>query len=149
MVAYSWEPTVMSRLSIAISAILLALLTATPTLAQDWESVVDEKQITVITNNEDGSTREVTIWLVVVDGDGFIRSAGTRWRRSMDRDPNIVLRISGAEYPVQAERVTDKALHERVQKRFGEKYGFSNWFTGLVRGLTGGSKVYRMLPRST
>ena len=67
----------------------------------------------------------------------------------MERDPNIVLRISGAEYPVRAERVTDKALHKRVQKRFSEKYGISNWFTGLVRGLTGGSKIYRMLPRSS
>ncbi len=139
----------MPRLSITIPTLLLALVTAAPTLALDWESVADEEAITVITNNEDGSTREVTIWLAVVDGVAFIRSAGTRWRRSMDRDPNVVLRISGAEYPVRAERVTDDGLYERVQKRFGEKYGIANWFSGLVRGLMGGSKIYQMVPRST
>ena len=35
----------MPQVSIATPALLLALLIAAPTLAQDWESVVDEKQI--------------------------------------------------------------------------------------------------------
>ena len=137
----------MARILIAVVAFLLALATPVPVQALDWESVASEEEITVVTRNEDGSRRETTIWLVVVDSKGYIRTARTRWGRNMERDPDVVLRIAGTEYPLTAARVTDEALSERVQSRFREKYGFGDWFTGLLRGLQGGGKIYYVRTR--
>jgi hypothetical protein len=137
----------MTRLLLTVPTFVFALAVSGPTWAINWGAVADEAQITVITTNEDGSQRETTIWLVVLDGEGYIRTSRTRWGRNMERDPNLVLRIAGTEHPLRAERVLDEGLHERVKSRFREKYGFWDRFTGLMRGLMGGGKIYHVMPR--
>ncbi len=134
--------------TIGVSAFLLTLAVSLPVQAVVWERVADEQEITVVTANEDGSRRETTIWLVIVSDEGYIRTARTRWGANMERDPDVVLRIAGTEYPLKAGRITDDELFAQVQKRFREKYGFSDRFTGLFRSLMGGARIYRMIPRS-
>ena len=138
----------MARFLTAVSAFVLALAMPVPGRAIDWDTVAGEEEITIVTKSEDGSRKETTIWLAVVDSEGYIRTARTRWGRNMGRDPNVVLRIAGTEYPLRAERVTDEALSEQVQRRFREKYGFWDWFSGLMRGLMGGARIYHMILRS-
>lgn len=117
--------------------------------AVNWDAVSDEQEITVITENEDGTRRETVIWLVVLDGAGYIRTARTRWGGNMERVPDVVLRIGGTEHPVRAERVSDDALADRVQSRFRQKYGFWDRVTGVVRLLMGGGRIYRVVPRGS
>ncbi len=131
-----------------VSTFLLTLAVSLPVEAMEWERVADEQRITVVTTDEDGSRRETTIWLAVLGDEGYIRTSRTRWGANMERDPDVVLRIAGTEYPLRAKRITDDELFEQVQKRFREKYGFSDRFSGLLRSLMGGARIYRMSPRS-
>ena len=58
----------------------------------DWNSVADVEEVLVLTTNEDGTPRETTIWLAVVDGQGYIRTGGwTKWGDNVKRDPEIAL----------------------------------------------------------
>ena len=119
-----------------------ALLFPSLARAQDWNALDAEREIRVHTVNEDGSARETTIWLVVVDGTPYIRPySRTRWRGNMKRNPDIVLELAGTEYPVRSEAVTDEALVDRVQAAFRKKYGLhtlncrlcGSTFTGSTR----------------
>jgi hypothetical protein len=125
---------------------VLAFLLAPTAAAQvDWASAAGEEEIEILTKNEDGSVRETTIWLVVVDGQGYIRTGGTRWRRNVERDRDVVARIAGTTHEVRAEDVTDAAEVERLQAAFRAKYGFSDRMTQLWPGA--GSHLMRLAPR--
>jgi hypothetical protein len=133
---------------LACSALLLASLVAAPAAAAgpDWNAVADVEEVEVLTTDEDGAARETTIWLVVVDGQGYVRG-GVRghWGRNAQRDPDVALRVEGAEYALRASPVTDAAARERIEKAFREKYG---WFDGLVNVFRGSEPlILRLDPR--
>lgn len=110
-----------------------------------WDSHADVETVTVITTNEDGSTRETTIWLVVVDGDGYICTGATRWGGNVERNPDVVLRIGEIELALRAEFITEPAARERVEAAFREKYDFEDWLSGAIR--LGNVKIMKLLPR--
>ena len=101
----------------------------------DWDQVAGIRDIEVITHDEDGDVRETTIWLAVVDGQGFIRTGSTTWGENIKRNPaDVVLRIEKVEYPLRAEFIENEALRERVTAAFRAKYG---WFDGAVQFVRG------------
>ena len=110
-----------------------------------WSDVAAVEEVEVLTHDEDGELRETTIWLAVVDGDGFVRTGGSSWGKNLQRDPSLVLRIEGAEYPLRAEFVEDDGLRDRITDTFREKYGFSDWLITPIRGSR--PMIMRMLPR--
>jgi hypothetical protein len=120
---------------------LLAACASTPPPAEStqpvvWDRVAGEETAEIVTRDSDGAPRETTVWLVVVNGDGFLRTSASRWFGNIERDPDVVLRIGGAAHPLRAERVADPALAARVQAAFREKYGFSDRALGWI-GLRG------------
>jgi hypothetical protein len=123
-----------------VALALLAACASTPaprdaTAPIDWTSVEDAEVAEIVTRDPDGDARETRIWLVVVDGSGFVRTSGTRWLRNIEGDPDVVLRIGGAAHPLRAERVSDPALAARIQDAFRKKYGLADRLTGwLLRG---------------
>jgi hypothetical protein len=101
----------------------------------DWNSVADVGQVRVLTTNQDGTPRETTIWLAVVDGRGYIRTSGsTTWGDNVERNPDIALRIGDSEHPLRASFVEDEALRERIVAAFREKYGRFDGFLDVFRG---------------
>ena len=111
----------------------------------DWVALAEVEEIEVLTANEDGSARETTIWLAVLDGQGYIRTGGTRWGDNVERSPEIVLRIEGTESPVRATFVTDPTLREGVVATFRDKYG---WIDGLLNVFRGREpRIMRIDPR--
>jgi len=137
--------TRLTRLA-ALAAVLVALTaSAQPPPRPDWEALADVETLEVVTHDEDGSPRETTIWLVVVDGQGFIRTGGTTWGDNVERDPEVVLRIEGVEYALRAEFIENEALRERVVLTFREKYGFTDAMLSLFRG--GHPRIMHMIPR--
>ena len=97
----------------------------------DWNAVAAVDTVEVITKNEDGTPRDTTIWLAVVDGKGYIRTGATGWWSNIARDPDVVLRIEGKEYPLRAISVEDAPLRQRVEDVFRAKYGFSDRVVGF------------------
>ena len=116
-------------------AIPLALSAAARAAEPDWEKLKDVGRIEVVTHDEDGDTRETTIWFAVLDGQGFIRTGGSTWGQNIRRSPkDVVLRIEGVEYPLQAEFIESDSLRERVVAAFRAKYG---WFDGAAQFMRG------------
>lgn len=119
-------------------ALSLALLLPLPALGVDegpeWEAVADVETIQVLTEKEDGTRRDTTVWLVVVDGQGYIRTGGSSWGDAVKADPDVEIRIGDASYLLQVRFVEDEELYQRVTDAFREKYGFADVLAGVLRG---------------
>ena len=132
----------------AISILILTFAHAAAGELPRWPAVADEETIHVLTRNEDGTAKQTIIWLVVVDEQGYIRSRGTSWRANMLRNPDIALRIAGAEYAVQTVAVQDEAHFDRVNEAFTGKYGVGpHVFLAMMRPFLGGWNIYRVIDR--
>ena len=127
--------------------LLASLAAALPALAgaPDWSALRDVETVEIVTTDADGSARETTIWLAVVDGQGYIRTGSTRWRANIERDPDVTLRIEGTAYPLRAEAVTDAELKARIAQALREKYGLADAFVGIFRGSD--PNIMRLVPR--
>jgi hypothetical protein len=136
-------PAACAALSLSFSLLLpLAAAAASP----DWGALDHVKEVTALTTNEDGSPRETTIWLTVVDGNAYIRtSQSTTWGGNVERNPDISLRIEGTEFPLRAVFITDEALRDEVEASFREKYGWIDGFVDFVRGSS--PRIMRLDPR--
>lgn len=116
-----------------------------PAEAPDWDAVADVGVVNVVTRDEDGDPRDTRVWLVVVDGAGYIRTGSTTWGGNVARDPELVLRVEEREYPLRAEFVRDEALRERIGSAFREKYGFQDTLVGIFR--QGDPKIMHLVAR--
>jgi hypothetical protein len=108
----------------------------------DWAAVADEGTPTIVTRDPDGDERVTKLWVVVVDGEGLIRTGDSRWFRNIERDPNVDFWIGGHSYPLRAELVTDPSLKERAGDAFREKYGWTD-----IPFANPDKNVLRLLPR--
>ena len=138
----------MNRFILAsFAALVISLASAAAIAAEpDWEKVKDVGRIQIVTHDEDGDARETTIWLAVVDGQGFVRTSNTRWFANLQRNPSdVVLRIEGVEYPLRAEFIENDKLRERVTAAFHAKYGWVDSMVHLTRG--GRPNIMHMISR--
>ena len=134
-------------LAIGLIAAASLLFAATPAPAADidWAAVADVETVHVLTTDDDGDARATKIWLVVLDGHGYIRtSRRSTWGKNVARDPDIALRIGDAEYPVRATFIVDEAERARIVAAFEEKYG-SNPILNFLRGSD--PPIMRLDPR--
>ena len=121
----------------ACAAVLVIAPFAAGADGPDWKAVVAVEEVDVLTTDEDGNSRETVIWFTLLDGRAYIRTSGsTTWGDNVERDPDIVLRIEEAEYPLHAAFITGEAEREQIVASFREKYG---WFDGLVNFVRGSS----------
>jgi hypothetical protein len=129
--------------------LVIALALLAPPLARaeapDWESLREVETVVVVTADEDGESRETTVWLVVVDGAGIVRTGGTRWGENLVRSPELVLRAGEVSYPLRVEFVEDDALRQRIRDAFREKYGFFDQIVSWMRGSR--PKIMRLHPK--
>jgi hypothetical protein len=132
-----------------LSSAVLLLLAATALAAEPgppaWTALSDVREVQVLSENSDGTPRETTVWLAVADAEGFIRTGNTSWYPNLERKPEIAVRVSGQEYPVRAELVTDDSLRETVMAVFREKYGWSDRFVAWF--FPGDPHIVRLAPR--
>lgn len=120
-------------LTLLLAAVLAACASAPvlqATAPIDWGAAADERVPRIVTVDSDGDTRVTKLWLVVIDGSGYIRTSGTRWFANIERDPDVILRVRGADYPLRAKLVLDADLRDRLNEAFRSKYGFEDRFIG-------------------
>jgi hypothetical protein len=113
--------------------------------APTWSAVANESTLVVLSQNPDGTPHETTVWLAVVDDQGFIRTGNTAWYPNLERNPDISVRIAGKEYPVRAELVKDETLEAKVIAAFNAKYGWEDSFVGWI--FRGKPHIIRLAPR--
>ena len=113
-------------------ALVLAALTLTATVASaDWNpQAFSSEQTLEFLTVEDGSEHWSTVWLVVIDGQVYIR-LGSRAAARMEGNttkPDVQVRIAGQTFPkVTAQAVPDMA--DPVAKAMADKY----WSDVFVR----------------
>ena len=112
----------------------------------DWSTVAATDTVEVMTKNVDGTLKDTTVWLVVVDGQGYIRTGNTRWWTNIERDHDVVLRIEGKEYPLRVEVVEDSGLRQQVVDAFRAKYGWIDRAMDPFRSSP--PHVMKLLPRT-
>ncbi|SRR5208283_4097143 len=133
-------------LRILILAAVVALRPPSAAAASpDWNAVAATDTVEVITKNADGTLKDTTVWLVVVDGQGYIRTGNTRWWSNIERDHDVALRIEGKEYPLRVELVEDPELRQRVVDAFRAKYGWVDRAMDAIRSST--PHVMKLTPR--
>jgi hypothetical protein len=142
------DPTVL-RLTVATTAMAVCLVTAATAThhepAIDWAAVADEETVYVLTTDEDGDARDTKIWLLVLDGVGYVRtSQGTTWGANAERNPEIGIRIGESDYDFRAAFVTEPAERARIVEGFEAKYG-SNPILNWIRGDD--PRIIRLDPR--
>ena len=114
--------------------------------APDWGALADVDVPELVTRDADGAERVTKLWIVVVDGQGFVRTGATRWAGNIARDPEVELRALGEAYPLRAVAVADVPLRERVNAAYRVKYGFEDRLLGLL-GDRDDAKIFRLEPR--
>ncbi len=110
------------------SAWLGALLLLVPALAGaeafDPKATEDVGVVELITMDKDGGARKTKVWIVLVEGEAYLRTNESRWLKNLRRIPMATLRFSEKDYPVIAEILTDPSWVEKVDQASREKYGW-------------------------
>jgi hypothetical protein len=96
-------------------------------------------EVRIETRREEGAPKHRTIiWVMVVDGEVFVRSVrGTqgRWYREISGYPEGALHVGDRRIPVRAAHATDDSTMDSVSRAVQSKYG-ERWpgpTAGMVR----------------
>ena len=114
--------------------------------AVDFGALAEVDVPELVTHDADGSERVTKLWLVVVDGEGFVRTGETRWAENIARDPEVELHAIGEAHLLRAAAVADVPLRERVNAAFRAKYGWQDRLLHLFGG-DDDAKIFRLEPR--
>ena len=135
----------MARIPLAALALALVAAGAAAAAVPDWGALRDVGTVVVATTDADGSARETTVWLAVVDGAGYVRTGSTRWGDNAVRSGELALVALGARYPLRVELVEDEAVRQRVSDAFRAKYGWTDAMLSWMRGSR--PKIMRLVPK--
>ena len=124
-------------------AVALGIAGTAQAAAPEWSELGDAQTVEVISTDEGGGSRLTTVWIVVLDHQAYLRTGGTRWGDNVEREGKLRLRVEQGEYALRAEKVLAASEIERVQAAFTEKYGSSDWWSGLVR--FGETRIFRLV----
>jgi hypothetical protein len=90
------------------------------------EALDRTREVEIRTPRRDGSTSRRPIWVVVVDGEAYVRSWKARrgaWYRRALTDRRATLGLGDRAIDVGLEPAEDEALNRRVSEAFWAKYG--------------------------
>ncbi|MGW2255730.1 DUF2255 family protein [Kitasatospora sp. NPDC001660] len=99
---------------------------------------MDRTEIVLWVRHADGRWSPRTVWVVVLDGQGYVRSAFGRrsaWYRRVLRHVDTEVEVAGVRLPVTLRPVDDPELVRRVSGAYRAKYGLS-WL-GPVESMNG------------
>jgi hypothetical protein len=93
---------------------------------------------------DDEPAHRTTIWVVVDDGDVYVRSwRGTagRWHRELTANPSAVLHVEGEAIPVRAAAASDPDSVARASAGYRRKYGDSPYVGSMLSDEIVGTTV--------
>jgi hypothetical protein len=124
----------MRRSLALVGALSMLAMAAAASEPPDWKSFADVETVSVATTNPEGTLRYTTVWLVVVEGRGYLRTGDTTWGANVVRDPNVKLKIGEQEFPLRVDFVEAEDERALVTAAFNQKYGWSDTVIGWFRG---------------
>ncbi len=102
--------------------------------ADTLRALRDTEEVTIRTDKHPETA--VVIWVVVADGEVFVRSARGakgRWYRDLAAGGSATLEIAGRRLAVQATPATDQASIARASREYLSKYQSSPYAQAVVR----------------
>ena len=108
---------------VALPLLLLASI-ASGVETFDPKVTQDVDVVELITVDPDGDARKTKVWVVLIEGEAYLRTSDSRWLRNLRRIPLATLRVEGTDYPVIAEVLSDPSWVEKVDAASLEKYGW-------------------------
>ncbi|HEY2600821.1 MAG TPA: DUF2255 family protein [Thermoleophilaceae bacterium] len=100
---------------------------AGPSLAPETLDALDASvEVDMLTPRRDGSTSRRPIWVVVADGEAYVRSyrgASAAWYRRALADGVAALEVDGRTIDVELEPIRDADVDQRVSEGYRAKYG--------------------------
>ena len=123
----------MSLRTRALLPLSIAFTLAAPAVAIDWQPFAERDVVEILTRDADGSVRETKVWIVVLDGAGYVRTNDSRWLANIRRGSEVELRLDANVSPVRATEREDPELRERVEAGFRAKYGLMQRVMSALR----------------
>ena len=108
----------------------------------DWSKWADLQTVEVISVDEGGRPRTTTVWIVVVDGQPYLRTGRTTWGGNVEREGKLKLKGGPGVHELRIEKVTDPSIQEKVMAAFRAKYGTWDRVSGLMR--FGARRIFRL-----
>jgi len=102
--------------------------------ADTLRALRDTEEVTIRTDKHPETA--VVIWVVVADGEVFVRSARGakgRWYRDLAAGGSATLEVAGRRLAVQATPATDQASISRASREYLSKYQSSPYAQSVVR----------------
>jgi hypothetical protein len=86
------------------------------------------------TFDEAGAPHDTKLWVAEIDGRPYVRigRSGRSWGEHLKAHPAVDLIRGGVALSCTATVVTDEALRHAVDEAFAAKYGWVDWWYGLV-----------------
>ena len=99
----------------------------------EWQPFAEQDVIQIITEDPDGDLRETKIWIVVLDGTGYIRTNNSRWLANIRRGSPVSIRSDEWESRVTAVEIDNAEVGAQVESAFKAKYGLMQSVTSFFR----------------
>jgi len=95
----------------------------------------EQTEVAVLRTFDDaGAPHDTKLWVADIDDRPYVRigRSGRSWGERLQAHPDAELIRDGARFPCTASVVTDAALHHTVDEAFAAKYGWVDWWYGVV-----------------
>ena len=92
---------------------------------EDLDLLDRTQEIGIETQAPEKAARRTVIWVVVDDGEVFVRTfrgAGSRWFRDIEANPAVAVHVGGKRLPATAIPATDPDSIERTSAGYLRKY---------------------------
>lgn len=125
---------------------LCALSASADSPLPNWKKFAGIDTIQIVTADDDKAhtPRDTTIWLAVYQDQAYIRTGGTTWGANARRDPNVTIRMDGADYALRATPIPEGELYDAVTHTFREKYGLEDAAMSVIRAIGGAPTIMRL-----
>jgi hypothetical protein len=120
---------------VSIRRIALIALSGLFLLALGTYIAGEQTEVAVLRTFDDaGAPHDTKLWVADIDGRPYVRigRAGRGWGEQLKANPSVELIRANVAIPCSASIVTDEALHEAVDEAFAIKYGWVDWWYGVV-----------------
>ena len=95
----------------------------------------EQTEVAVLRTFDDaGSAHDTKLWVADLDGQPYVRigRSGRSWGERLRTRSDVELIRNGATIPCTATIVTDVGVQHAVDQSFAAKYGWVDWWYGVV-----------------
>jgi hypothetical protein len=95
----------------------------------------EQTEVVVLQTQDDaGKLHDTKMWIVDLDNVPYVRVGrpGRSWSERLEEHPEVQLIRGGVPRTYRAEVVEDEALRRTINDAFAEKYGWVDWWYGIL-----------------